>query len=347
MWRRGRAPPRRRCNAATRSWILRRRRDQRSTAGGPWSARARLAGGRKSGWRGRNQRRRQSKVEYTRGIAGAGARQRVMGAAGVPERRSDGIERTHAGGGASPAWPDEDWARAVYGGAGPTAVMAWSLTAASEAAGRRRSTPGGPVRRTWRAIATVMLLVARRIGEASNPGPAVWTTGFDDPEGGVDMQGSDDEEFDHWGPPPTLVDDGPWDQELADMVGPDGTEHDNGGGDTDAGRTVPEFMSARKFMGARQGMKFGLGNRGVGYYRDAPPVLELAPFLCPLIGTAPLKLNLDMMLKSDAPSAEGGADGGAEATARGPRRRRGPRRARTGPYSCHGDGSGEGHPKVA
>ncbi len=143
----------------------------------------------------------------------------------------------------------------------------------------------------------------RCIGEATNPGPAVLD--LDDPEG-ASWQGDESDEAAScaaWSESPPL--------EL-------GATHC---------REVPAFVAARKFAGARPGMVFKLGSQGIGYYRDDPPILELAPLLRPLRDIPPVVLVLDDLL---------GVEPCVHHTAnpRAKRRRRARRGARRGLHSC-------------
>ncbi len=308
------------------------------------SVRSRDARGRGAGWR---QRTSPTRMSWTRGAISRGGAHALRAGTSSDD---DGLHwsgiRRHG--------HNVPWAQMVYrhttGGAGAAVCDAMVLATAVLRARIKVSGPprrrGGALRGAGLLRATVigLMMVTRRIGEASNPGLALWAGGFDDPEGGVDMQSYDDEECDDCGPPPPLTDDGPWDEELADTMGPDGADRGSEGDGAGANRFVPDFVSARKFLGARKGMKFTMGDHGLGYYRDAPPVLELAPILCPPIGVAPLKLSLDQMLKNGATSAEDAVDEDPEAAARGSRRKRGPRRARTGLYSCNAGEVEEGFP---
>ncbi len=168
-----------------------------------------------------------------------------------------------------------------HGAMGGTEAAVSDATALVTAMGWKRS--GRPSRRRGGAprggsllkvMAIGLMVVTRGIGEASNPGPALRDGGFDDPEGGMDARSFDDDECDNWGPPPPLVDDGPWDEELADTLGrtPDDVQPGTGdgadhGGVTDAdvvGHSTPDFVNAHKFLGKREGMKFGKGGRGLG-----------------------------------------------------------------------------------
>ena len=148
-----------------------------------------------------------------------------------------------------------------------------------------------------------------RIGEAHNPGP-----GIGDSQASLDW---DDE----------LPAAAPWDDEpaTADMA------------QSAVGQEVPSFVSAKKFAGRRPGAVFKLGDAGLGYYKDAPPIVELFPALHPLHGVPPVVLRLEELLElssTDAPAV-------VEVPSRGQRRRRcrrarktGTRRARAGPLSC-------------
>ena len=178
-----------------------------------------------------------------------------------------------------------------------------------------------------RVMRRIMLLVilalvcflgpGQRIGEAGNPGPG---TGLDNSQVSAWVEWTDDETHrDPWsnGPP------------LDDL---------SGGAVAGGVMLAPPFVAARKFSGHQPGAVFKMGEHGLGYYRDMPPVVELFPLLRPLHAIPPVVLRLDALVCTGPDSPCSGAalaSADAPAVAGGWRRcRRACRGKRRGPKSC-------------
>ncbi len=56
---------------------------------------------------------------------------------------------------------------------------------------------------------------------------------------------------------------------------------------------LQSFIAAQTLNGKRAGMVYKLGESGLGYYRDAPPVVELTPLPRPLLAVPPVAIQLE------------------------------------------------------
>ncbi len=93
---------------------------------------------------------------------------------------------------------------------------------------------------------------------------------------------------------------------------------------------LQSFIAAQTLNGKRAGMVYKLGESGLGYYRDAPPVVELTPLPRPLLAVPPVAIQLEPLCcvggKADSATSSP-CDHRPGPAGKRPRRQRGRRRS--------------------